>query len=427
MSFLPQEGENIVTLQEALAFIETSGGINRDSATFPPLDEIDEFLGSIIEHSPEVVKSHERKTRKPQNTRQKKTTEKKKRVRSAASSSTVLQRRKKAEILSLREQATEMQNVLNQLLSHDENSRIPKLNAKTYADLKAQGQNLSRWHRCALEQYEMKCNSHQVNRQLKKFLSQQWNTSESLRRILQRQSLVQDMDYLMKHESPARFHASLANSDVGRCMAQLEDAVDNMFHHSASQFEVGSAPSLLSPAQTSYKEQRKGDLVEFIVSTPMTCSMADACDVIWNYLKQEQTPGSTPNALQMMVPWTVTHLEDTFQFEKLHYIRKFSEPEKITLVCSDILLLRSKGLKLCSKGYTTITPLPADPLHSCVVRSVLKLRVDSKADQLSDFATDVALGALSKAIRLFWQSEQTRLADEAVRISGESTGSHRIL
>ncbi|KAL4116559.1 hypothetical protein PRIC2_012011 [Phytophthora ramorum] len=204
-------------------------------------------------------------------------------------------------------------------------------------------------------------------------------------------------------------------------MAQLESAVENMYQYATPQFEVGSTPALSSPVQTSYREQRKGDVVKFVVSTPMSCSMAEASNMILTYLEKERTPGSKPNALQMMEPLTLHHLDDPLQFEKLHYIRQFSEPEKTTFVCSDILLLRSKGLRFGTKGITTVVPLPADPLRTCVVHLVLKLRVDNEPNKQALFAKDIALGALSKAIRLFWQSEQSRLADEAVRISGESS------
>ncbi|KAL4165582.1 hypothetical protein KRP22_014292 [Phytophthora ramorum] len=428
MSFLHREGDNFTTLHEASAFIDPSGDIDMNSAAFPLSEEIDELLGSMIEYSPEETEKG--KTQNPTIKKKKKTVtakkkKKKKRVRSPASSSTVLQRRRRADILSLRGQVTELQQVLNELLSGgDANSAILRFNTilklKTYADTKVPGQMLSLWHRCAIEQYEMRNKSEKQYQQLKKILSQQKNTTSSLRRILRRQSLAQDMNY-MKPKSPVTIREPLADNDVCRSMAQLESAVENMYQYATPQFEVGSTPALSSPVQTSYREQRKGDVVEFVVSTPMRCSMAEASNMILTYLEKERTPGSKPNALQMMEPLTLHHLDDPLQFEKLHYIRQFSEPEKIAFVCSDILLLRSKGLRFGTNGITTVVPLPADPLRTCVVHLVLKLRVDNEPNKQALFAKDIALGALSKAIRLFWQSEQSRLADEAVRISGESS------
>ncbi|KAL4165579.1 hypothetical protein KRP22_014289 [Phytophthora ramorum] len=402
-----------MAFHEALALVETSDGIDRDSATFPPLAEIDKLLDTMLEYLPEEAKSHGKgKTQGPTTKKGERTT----RVRSPASSSTVLQRRRRAEILSLRQQATELQKALDQILSGGEaNPAILTLNAKTYADAKARGQRLSRWHRCALEQYEMRNKSQELNRQLKKILSQQRNTSSSLRRILRRQSLVQDMKYLMKHESPEHLFGPLADNDVSRSMAQLESAVENMYQYATPQFEVGSTPALSSPVQTSYSEQRKGDVVEFVVSTPMSCSMANASNVMWNY-HNNQTPENMPNVFHNMETLTMQHLEDTLQFDKLHYVRKFSESDKITFACSDILLLRSKGLRFLLKGYITFMPLPADPLHTCVVHSVFKVHCDNEAGQQSAFANGVALGSLSKYVRLCWQSEQSRLVDETTRI-----------
>ncbi|KAL4145187.1 hypothetical protein PRNP1_012860 [Phytophthora ramorum] len=410
--FLPRGRDNAMAFHEALVLVETSDDIDRDSATFPPLAETDKLFDFMLEYLPEEAQSHGKgKTQGPTTKKGERTT----RVRSLASSSTVLQRRRRAEMLSLKDQATELQKALDQILSGGEaNLAILTLNAKTYADAKARGQRLSRWHRCALEQYEMRNKSQELNRQLKKILSQQKNTTSSLRRILRKQSLAQDMNYLMKHESPEHLFGPLADNDVSRSMAQLEHAVDYMFQHRTSM--LSSAPALSSPMQTSYREQRHGDVVEFIISTPMSCSMADASNVILTYPIKDGTP-----TRQKMVTLTLHHLGKTLQFEKLHCIRRFSEPGKITLVYSDILLLRSKGLRFCSDGYTIIVPLPADPLRTCVVHSVLKRRIDNEPSQQALFAKNVALGALSKAVRLFWQSEQSRLADEAVRISGESS------
>ncbi|KAL4165587.1 hypothetical protein KRP22_014297 [Phytophthora ramorum] len=437
MNVLPCEGDNAMTLQEALAFIDPSDDIDRNNATLPPLEETDELLGSVMEFLLQETTSLDGKAQKPttkqertttttptktKTTATEKTTGKEKRVRNPISSSTVLQRRKKAEILSLRQQATELQKALDQILSGGEaNPAILTLNAKKYADAKARGQRLSRWQRSALEQYEMRNKSQELNRQLKKIISQQRNTSNSLRRILRRQSLAQDMNYLMKHLSTARVHGSLADNGVHRCMAQLAHAVDSMYQHPTPIF--GSAPSVLSHVQTSYSEQRKGDVVAFITSTPMRCSMADASNVVWSHLKKEQTlhVESKPNVLHNTEPVTLHHLDESLQFEKLHYVRKISEPDKITLVYSAILLLHSEGLKFCINGLTTIMPLPADPLHTCAVHTVVKLHVDKKPGQESPFAQDVALGALSKDIRLYRQSEQSSLVDEAVRVSGESS------
>ncbi|KAH7465601.1 uncharacterized protein KRP23_12141 [Phytophthora ramorum] len=432
MNVLPCEGDNAMTLQEALAFIDPSDDIDRNNATLPPLEETDELLGSVMGVLLEETTSLDGKAQKP-TTKQERTTTttptktaatektmgKKKRVRSPASSSTVLQRRKKAEILSLRQQATELQTLLNQLLSPDASSAVPKLNVKTCADSKARGQRPSQWQRSALEQYEMRCKSQQLNRQLKKIASQQRSTTISLRAILRRQSLVQDMNNVMKHESPEHLFGPLADNGVHRCMAQLAHAVDSMYQHPTPIF--GSAPSVSSHVQTSYKEQRKGDVVAFITSTPMRCSMADASNVVWSHFVKEQPlhVESKPNVLHSTEPVTLHHLDESLQFEKLHYLRKISEPGKVTLVYSAILLLHSEGLKFCINGLTTIMPLPADPLHTCAVHTVVKLHVDKKTGQESPFAQDIALGALSKAVRLYRQSEQSSLVDEAARVSGE--------
>uniref|UniRef100_H3GPW2 Uncharacterized protein n=1 Tax=Phytophthora ramorum TaxID=164328 RepID=H3GPW2_PHYRM len=230
--------DNIV--ETGTTFIDPSDDIDRNNATLPPLEETDELLGSVMEFLLQETTSLDGKAQKPTTkqgrttttkttaTPTEKTTGKKKRVRSPASSSTVLQRRKKAEILSLRQQATELQTLLNQLLSPDASSAAPKLNAKKYADAKARGQRLSRWQRSALEQYEMRCKSQKLNRQLKKIASQQ------------------------------------RNNGVHRCMAQLAHAVDK----------------------------------------------------------------SKPNVLHSTEPVTLHHLDESLQFEKLHYLRKVSEPGK---------------------------------------------------------------------------------------------------
>ncbi|KAH7492662.1 uncharacterized protein KRP23_1563 [Phytophthora ramorum] len=130
-----------MAFHEALALVETSDDIDRDSATFPPLAEIDKLFDTMLEYLPEEAKSHGKGKTQGPTTKGERTT----RVRSPAKS------------------------VGPNIDGGEANPAILTLNAKTYADAKARGQRLSLWHRCALEQYEMRNKSQELNRQLKKF------------------------------------------------------------------------------------------------------------------------------------------------------------------------------------------------------------------------------------------------------------------
>lgn len=120
------DGDNLITLDEALAFISycDDGDFLDESARVQDfhepfsLEDIDELLDAAIK-APITISSSRTPRRKHHLVATKleaaSPTRKTKRVRSAASSSTLLQRRKKAEIETLREQAVELEGYLAQL------------------------------------------------------------------------------------------------------------------------------------------------------------------------------------------------------------------------------------------------------------------------------------------------------------------------
>jgi hypothetical protein len=117
------------------------------------------------------------------------------------------------------------------------------------------------------------------------------------------------------------------------------------------------------------------------------------------------------------VNYALQHRGCALHFDKLHFLRRFEENDRIVLVWSDCRVLSSKKLQYRTLGYTAITPSAIAPLGKCTVHTTLQLEMVCAKGGSGTFkeAQELALGALSRMMRSFWQDEQNRLVEEASR------------
>ncbi|OWZ07073.1 hypothetical protein PHMEG_00020587 [Phytophthora megakarya] len=294
--------------------------------------------------------------------------EKKKRVRSPASSSTVLQRRRRADILSLRQQVEELKSFQMEYIISGHIPTAPKLNCVKATEFKQHFGSLSQWQQRALRQYDSRQHAEEINRELRAIWARQRKFSNTLNRLLHKgsKSSVSESFFIIVWVS-------------------------------------------LCP----YKEQRRGNIVEFVTNTPINCSVKEAGNMIWRNLEKDQVRGRTTGSLQKVVSLTMDGHMETLRLDKMHFIRKFQEDDRMVIVCSDLHLLRSKGLKFTSKGYSTITKSNEDPTTASVVRIVLQLRMENCTTHATNQSETIVLLSLRTMIRKYLQSEQLRLTEEA--------------
>ncbi|RLN86201.1 hypothetical protein BBJ28_00016085 [Nothophytophthora sp. Chile5] len=449
MSFFANDDDNLATLDEALAFIDSCNAgdeaLSLEDVTTDDSDigafPFDNFVqlfgapdlvtGEATLHLPVSELQHGRKESKPQPM-------KKPRVRSAASSSTALQRRKKAEIVSLREQAVELEGLLSQLqhankrgLSmeaadtqlEEETPAADSVLALTESTATPQSHKCRRtqWRELAAREYRERQQAEKTNRRLKAILANQLKTSESLRGVLHKRSLLRGMDYLMKYQAP-RFRDSLSIVDNSVPLAQLQDQVKRLYLDVDSVYEPQHPPCISTSVQAKYDERRQAKTIEFVSTTPLDCSMEDAGQMIWNSQRVDHSQGTNPNILERSFVMSLQSHTGAMHFNKLHFLQKFDEADRIVIIYASLMLLPSQGLQFRSHGYIVITSSQSDPTNACVITSIQEL---SRGSQDSEHASasersgslDLALGALTKMFRTFLQSIQNRMVEEAALLS----------
>ncbi|RLN47536.1 hypothetical protein BBJ28_00002939 [Nothophytophthora sp. Chile5] len=446
MSFFVNDDDNLATLDEALAFIDSCNagddtlsledGTTDDSdiGAFP-FDNFVQLFGApdlVTEGATLCLPASElqygRKESKPQPM-------KKPRVRSAASSSTVLQRRKKAEIVSLREQAVELEGLLSQLqraskrgLSLDaadtkleeETPAAGSVFALTESTATPQKYKCRRtqWRELAAREYRERQQAEKTNRRLKAILANQLKTSESLRGVLHKRSLLRGMDYVLKNQAP-RCRDSLSIVDNSVPLAQLQDQVKRLYLDVDSVYQPQHLPCISTSVQAKYDERRQAKTIEFASTTPLDCSMEDAGHMIWN---SQRSQGTNPNILERSFAMSLQSHAGTMNFNKLHFLQKFDAADRIVIIYASLMLLPSQGLQFRSHGYIVIARSQSDPTNASVVTAIQQL---SRGSQDSEHASanershslDLALGALTKMFRTFLQSSQNQMVEEAALLS----------
>uniref|UniRef100_H3GPW9 Uncharacterized protein n=1 Tax=Phytophthora ramorum TaxID=164328 RepID=H3GPW9_PHYRM len=372
---MASSGEDLVTLDEALAFINFCDDVPHDeslqfSAMVPSfrdsftLEDIDDLLDvepvsmMLGPKTPSVEKRHVAGPIESPSPPMKK------RMRSVASSSTVLQRRKKAELQTLRNEVGELGAFLNQLRKAVDCNGARNYKAVAYAGEGAvqDDEDLSEWHRHAIMQYQQRHQSEQMNRRLKEMLEQQWKISNKLRGTLHKRNVL----------------------------------------------------------DTTYDEKCKANIMEFVTTTPLDWSMRAAFNNVWSYLENTSDRSRKPNTLETKVNLTLPLRNSAAcHFHKLHFLRKYEEEDRLIIIWSDIIQMTTKNLRVRTTAHSVFARSGTSPSNTCVMHTYLKLYLESPggAEDVSPedirYGQEVVLGAFGRLMRQFWQGEQNRLLEAA--------------
>lgn len=139
-----------------------------------------------------------------------------------------------------------------------------------------------------------------------------------------------------------------------------------------------------------------------------------------------QTLGLKPNTLLKKVVITMPSRNGAIQAEKLNYVRKHEDGDQTLISWADLMVLPTKSeLHFRAEGLILLTPSQADPKQT-LLRSFLKLYLDNNSASLYvgpediAYAQDIVLGAMAAKIRMFWQSFQNMLIEEAGPASSDA-------
>ncbi|KAL4145114.1 hypothetical protein PRNP1_012787 [Phytophthora ramorum] len=433
MSIMASSGEDLVTLDEALAFINFCDDVPHDeslqsSAMVPSfrdsftLEDIDDLLDvepvsmMLGPKTPSVEKRHVAGPIESPSPPMKK------RMRSVASSSTVLQRRKKAELQTLRNEVGELGAFLNQLRKAVDCSGVRNYKAVAYAGEGAvqDDEDLSEWHRHAIMQYQQRHQSEQMNRRLKEMLEQQWKISNKLRGTLHKRNVLDGLDFVRAFETPRTQDSFLTVDNSILLMDLLEVEVESAYRNFRQTFQPREDSTMSCSSETTYDEKCKANVMEFVTTTPLDWSMRAAFNNVWSYLENTSDRSRKPNTLETKVNLTLPLRNSAAcHFHKLHFLRKYEEEDRLIIIWSDIIQMTTKNLRVRTTAHSVFARSGTSPSNTCVMHTYLKLYLESPggAEDVSPedirYGQEVVLGAFGRLMRQFWQGEQNRLLEAA--------------
>ncbi|RLN47542.1 hypothetical protein BBJ28_00002937 [Nothophytophthora sp. Chile5] len=455
MDILVAEDDSLVTLEEALAFIDHCGDVDAsliDGLTDTsvgcdsPLDLLDDWT------KPTVIRPSEKRVAPAQPLealkQQEEQPKKKRRARSGASSSTRLQQRKKAELIALREEAQELEAHVKQLkrsnylpadvvLEMDADVTVAGDGSGGSLIVKgANQQQQGKWYYIAREQYRERYRAEKMNRKLKAILESQTKVNSSLDVVLQKRSALYGMDFVFANQPMPGPYPPTMNSPTARTVlsdmdnsrpiiAELEKLVENLYLDSRTVFKSTLQPPAISCDMQIKQDSRRGKTIEFVTTTPMACSMQEASDIIWEELTiHREYPdkfyhfnrGSKLNSQEKSFVMTLRNASGVIDVHGRQFMRKFEEKDRIVLVRADRMFLSTQGIQFRCQSWTVITPSESDPQAS-VVRTFLQLymeRVDGMSPRPEDIvhAQTLVMGSLSSKFRKFFQEHQNTLIEK---------------
>ncbi|KAG7388737.1 hypothetical protein PHYBOEH_007760 [Phytophthora boehmeriae] len=413
---------SFATLDQALSIIQGKALDAKTSAVdgLLPLDQIDDFLDTAVKNlrpSSAVVNQQVAADSAIHHTMM---TPPKKKRRSPASNSTAVHRRKNAEILFLRERAEKLEDLLAQLKGNELGGSLVNHSALAFTCLPKEDQR-SKWHSEAVTRYHERNNAEKTNRRLKEILQEYNNTSQKVQTILKGRKLRYGMEYLRNGETPCILDA-LQDVDYSYSLkARLEAEIETFYRGFYDVYQPHDPSMIYCAVQPKYDEKHKSTYMEFVTTTPMERSMEDMHKLTWEYLENTSDPTWKSNTLEKKVNVTLCHTKGTYNFKKLHLLRKFEEEDRIIIIWADVYLLPSKKLQARSLAYAVIERSRTNPTCACVKHTMLKLQVECTSESGGQATEEmkqnesIVLGAMARGMRQYWRYEQNRLVEENLR------------
>ncbi|ETL87990.1 hypothetical protein L917_12908 [Phytophthora nicotianae] len=445
MDVLVAEDDALVSLEEALAFID-GYDINEQSLTetlvhCSPVDLFSQITPSELPppKTPVTTRKHAKPQRKlsESSSSQEDNPNKRRRARSAASSSTRLQQKKRAEIQALREEAQELETQV-ELLKKSKflpGDMVLELDDSVFEV--SQEKQPSNWHEMAIAQYRERLVSEKTNRRLKSILANQEKVNSALSGLLQKRSVLSGMDYvftaqsgvdsaLLTGEDSSNAQPSEVNKKV---MTELEQAVQRMYKEAKTHSKHNKPVSAITCDMRIKHDARRGKVIEFVTTTPMSCSLESATEIVWKeistYLEYPDKVyncirGEKPNTQEKTFVMSLKSPSGMLELNGVQYMEKFEELDQTIFTAAESMVLPAKGLQYRNECWMTVTP-SASESNVSIVEIFFQLymeRDDGLIASTEDlaYAQNIVMGSLSNTLRKFFQTQQNALMEKAGRI-----------
>ncbi|KAE8983041.1 hypothetical protein PR001_g22967 [Phytophthora rubi] len=452
MEVLVAEDDVFMSLEEALAFIDGCE-VQDQSPTETLVENGPRHSLSEVVTPAELLRVSSKPTTRRRPKPQRKTSEsssssddkptKKRRTRSANSSSTRLQQRKRAEIRALREQAQELETQVELL---KKNRFLPAdVALEVTAELEEEGTDAlvasqktpSNWHEMAVRQYRERLVSEKTNRRLKSILENQEKVNGALNRLLQKRSILTGMEFVLSAQpgmEPSLVAAESSTESAGndgnkKVLAELETLVQGLYKEWKAKFHSPTQSPAISCDMRTKEDPQRGKMIEFITTTPMSCPVKKAGEILWKELTTyREYPDKVykymkctkPNSHEKNFDMNVRTPSGMLELNGLQYMQKYDEEDRTVFVVAERMTVPSKNIEFRDECWMTVTPSSTDAKTS-VVEIFLQLYMGREEEsQVSpediSYAQNTVMASLGNAYRKFFQAEQNTLMDKAWRI-----------
>ncbi|ETL34748.1 hypothetical protein F442_13347 [Phytophthora nicotianae P10297] len=399
MSLYCSKNEDFVTVEEAIAFIDSFDQLLGDSG--------DSDVSSTKSITP-PAKSASRRTNPPR-----------KRKSNPPGYTTRMQQKKKVELQELRDQVRELEEHAEQLKRLRPNKPTQRVLDPQIAEQQA------KWEQIVATEYVARRQSEETNRKLRTILAHQVEVDKNLRRILHKRSLLQGMDFVFGNEPTSRYSFTAFENNKS-IIDHLEQKVAQLYLDSETVFQSGPPPSISCSMQMKYIEAF-GMTAEALSTTPVPCSMEVAADICWKDLSiPRPCPEKWARCMKSRQPhsheknWILALQCQSYvkQVKGVQFLRKYIEPNRIVIIKADMMTLNNEGLQFRDQTWTIISRAQTKP-NAAVVRVCEQMFLDREASEIAtsrpediDYAQNVVLKNLNWKLREHTTHLQDQLIEE---------------
>ncbi|GMF16595.1 unnamed protein product [Phytophthora lilii] len=342
MSFGAPPMEDVQTIAEALAFIDSFDDAGLDHAT----ERSRKTPGFMVGNATTGKRKNRTKKINP------------------PGYSTRVQRGRKLELEALRREALELEMHVKRLKSIKTSSASSERNSDV---------STSKWEAAVTMEYQERQRSEENNRKLKLMISHQRKVNEALR-----------SEGIADQASYTEQSAQLENST--EVINLLENKIAEYYSESKSWDPVLSAGSVSSTVQTKHDEYR-GEFVEINSTTPVPCLTELATNIAWKDLAtirdSPEKSGcciSGERRTSFVKNWNSTlQIQTATKYAQgVELFRKFQEPHRFVIVKAGLVMVKNEGLHFHDQ-LLIITHSKQDPRVSVVhVREQIYLDPQNK-------------------------------------------------
>ncbi|KAL3670953.1 hypothetical protein V7S43_004138 [Phytophthora oleae] len=371
MSFLEQTTDDVVTVAEAIAFIDAfeakSGSDQASSSSETLLTSLfndKSSSSSAVRNTQKTVVNGKSKRKKKAN---------------PPGYTTEIQRRKRAELQSLRSEAHELEERLNLLQQSKPSSHLQHVNEDVIAFR-------SKWNELVEIERARRQHSEETNRRLRALLSHYLAANRNLGRVLEKKTLLKGLDFVFGNE-PTPTHSFAAFENSKAIAGHLEKLLGTLYLESGSLVDSWGS-SAISYSMCMKFDKKRGRVAEMKATTPVACPVEEAAHLMW--LQQcghrpdplkwaRRMPGRKPNSQEKNWILTLQCQSYVKKVTGIQLLQKFEEPNRIVLVKTDLMTLTTEGLQFRNFSWTIITRSETNP-QSSVVRIYEEIFLDCQQD-----------------------------------------------